>query len=455
MQAPDLSKVHTVGGDYDLGELEEIMVGDALIGGIYDRWKELHDGRKTVIFATGVQHSLSIVKKFHDQGVRAAHLDGNTPETLRRDILQRLEDGELQVVSNCQILTEGWDQPSVKCIILARPTKSLVLYMQMCGRPLRPCCECGHPPDDHDKGACMKCGCLDMKLIQPLILDHAGNYDRHRAPHIDREWSLDVPPKHPKESKFKTCPQCFAYIPSNARECPHCKHSFVVVQPFEPPKEHNVPLVERKPVGERRSFFEKLVREARANGYKPGYVSAKYKEQYEIWPPWSWSEEVKDMYAKDPIWQGRLSRKEEWRMKRAAEEGKTADERLIEMADAAMREWDSFYVAWCTEEITNTRFLIRNVGNIATENRHFKAGIRGQCDVYGWLFRDPYPMEFEIELKNVKTPQNDAQKAWAAYCVFFKIPYVLLRAKKGETPYRIVERWVKETKEWIEELKKR
>jgi hypothetical protein len=128
---------------------------------------------------------------------------------------------------------------------------------------------------------------------------------------------------------------------------------------------------------------------------------------------------------------------------------------LYELPKATETELRPFYVAWCTELISDARFLIRNVGNVETEGRHFKAGIKGQADVYGWLFRKPYPLEFEIELKNVKTKQSDQQKAWAAFCMHFGIPYILLRANEGETPFRIVERWAKETSVWIEELRRR
>jgi hypothetical protein len=305
---PDLSKVHTLAGDYNLEELEEVMVGTALVGGIYERWKELSNGRRTVIFATGIQHSQAIVRLFQENNVRAAHLDGNTPEDLRREILHKLDTGALQVVSNCQILTEGWDQPSAKCVVVARPTKSLVLYKQICGRVLRPCCECGHPPDDHDPaqehGACTKCGCLDMKEVQPLILDHGGTFDRHGAPHEDVIWDIDGPPKRTQQGKFKTCPECFAYIPANERKCPHCGHSFVVaIEPREGPRTANLPLVERAlSPDEKRRFFDQMVRLAKSRGYKPGFPSAKYKEKYGAWPPWAWKEEIQARYDTDLVW---------------------------------------------------------------------------------------------------------------------------------------------------------
>jgi DNA repair protein RadD len=347
---PNLSGVHTLAGDFNLEELEEVMIGDALVGGIYERWLEFHalDGiaRPTVIFATSVAHSIAIAQRFHEEGVKAAHLDGNTPEDLRAEILAKLRNGDLEVVSNCQILTEGWDQPSVKCVIIARPTKSMTLYKQM-NRIGRPCCECWHVPDDHDKGACTKCGCLDMKLIRPVFLDHGANLDRHGRPDEDVEWDIEGPPKRTSAGKFKTCPKCFAYIPSNARECEHCGHSFVVVS-IEPPKlPREVPgmtLVERGPVDEKRRYYDGCVRTARTRGFKWGFASAKYKEKYKEWPPKWWSDQTKADYERDLIWQTNLARTERYRKMRAMSEAELAQAKgkeLDDLADAMFKEWDA------------------------------------------------------------------------------------------------------------------
>jgi hypothetical protein len=279
--------------------------------------------------------------------VSAAHLDGNTPEDLRAEILARLDRGELQVVSNCQILSEGWDQPSVKCIILARPTKSMTLYKQMSGRGLRPYCECGHPPYVHDQGACTVCGCLDMKLVTPIILDHGANLDRHGRPDEDVLWDIEGPPKRTSHGKFKTCPKCYAYIPGNARECEHCKHSFVVasIEPPKLPREFpGMTLVEHGPVDEKRRFYDQMVRLARARGYKWGFASVKYKEKFNDWPPKWWSDQTKADYERDLIWQMNLARTERWRAQRAMTEAELAQAKgkeLDELAAEMFKEWDA------------------------------------------------------------------------------------------------------------------
>src|SRR6202042_2180962 len=102
----------------------------------------------------------AIVEMFTEAGVSAEHLDGTTPEDLRRAILARLASGATTLVSNVGVLCEGWDLPACKCMLLARPTKSLALYMQMAGRILRP-----------------------WEDVDPIILDHGGNVDRHGMPH--------------------------------------------------------------------------------------------------------------------------------------------------------------------------------------------------------------------------------------------------------------------------------
>jgi superfamily II DNA or RNA helicase len=133
----DLKGVRTSKGDYVESELEARMNTDKLVGDIISHHQRLAKGRKTVLFASGVGHSIHLAREFQAAGVRAEHLDGSTPIEERESILRRLSSGDLEVVSNCMVLTEGWDQPDVSCLVLARPTKSLGLYLQMAGRRLR------------------------------------------------------------------------------------------------------------------------------------------------------------------------------------------------------------------------------------------------------------------------------------------------------------------------------
>ncbi len=135
---PDLTGVRVERGDYVAADLASRMNTAVLISDIVNHWQKLAVGRRTVVFATSVDHSRSIAEAFTAAGVAAEHLDGETPNAQREAILARLESGETRVVSNCAVLTEGWDQPSAKVCILARPTKSLGLYIQMAGRVLRP-----------------------------------------------------------------------------------------------------------------------------------------------------------------------------------------------------------------------------------------------------------------------------------------------------------------------------
>jgi DNA repair protein RadD len=198
-ELPDLSKVKRRGGDYDQEELAEACDKRELVGNIVEHWLEHADGRRTVCFAASVQHSRHIVEQFLAAGVAAEHIDGETPTEERDAILARVDSGETLVVSNYGVLCEGWDQPSVKVCILARPTKSEGLYLQMCGRILRP-----------------------WNGVPALILDHAGCANDFWLPQDPREFSLEGRKKRTEALPSVRACHCLATLPRGARVCPAC-----------------------------------------------------------------------------------------------------------------------------------------------------------------------------------------------------------------------------------------
>jgi DNA repair protein RadD len=166
---PDLAGVETRVGDYIEGQLAERVDKPHLIGDIVSHWHKYGERRKTVCFAVNVAHSLHIRDEFIKSGVRAAHLDGSLPKIERDAILSRLAAGEIELVTNCMVLTEGWDLPEASCCILARPTKKIGLYRQMVGRILRPA----------------------VGKNNAVVLDHSGAVYRHGFIEDPVQWTLD------------------------------------------------------------------------------------------------------------------------------------------------------------------------------------------------------------------------------------------------------------------------
>lgn len=219
---PDLSKVKLSKGDYAPDALEKAVDRVGLVGNIVEHWLEHARGIRTVVFAVSVAHSKHIAERFVSAGIRAEHLDGTTPTAERDGILSRLDSGETMVVSNCGVLCEGWDQPSVKCAILARPTKSTGLYLQQAGRILRPW-------QDHPA----------------IILDHGGCALEHGLPQDTREFSLEGRKKKVSTSvasSVRECPSCEAVLGITTRICPACGYQLVAER--ELPEEEVGKLVE-------------------------------------------------------------------------------------------------------------------------------------------------------------------------------------------------------------------
>jgi DNA repair protein RadD len=135
---PDLRGVHKSGADYKQDELGRAMSGNKIAGNIVEQWLAHCRGRRTVLFAVNIAHSLDLVQRFKDAGVAAEHVDGECSTEEREGVLRRFASGETTVVCNVQILGEGYDLPAIECVVLARPTLSLVVYLQQVGRGLRP-----------------------------------------------------------------------------------------------------------------------------------------------------------------------------------------------------------------------------------------------------------------------------------------------------------------------------
>ena len=262
---PDLSNVRTKGEDYDPTQLDAAVNKSELIGDLVSHWQQHGNGAPTFAFAVSVAHSKRIAEAFVNAGIAAAHVDGETPTAQRDDTFARLASGDLQVVSGCDVFTEGVDVPCVKTVILARPTKSLRIYLQAVGRGSRPH-ENGHPF---------------------VVLDHSGCALEHGLPQEDRQWSLDPPKRRrPGVAPTKTCPQCYAVLPAACPVCPECGFEFPPAEKSELQQKDGA-LVEITP----EARWDLVVAEwMRKNArlevpMKPGWCYVRYKEKFGCAPP--------------------------------------------------------------------------------------------------------------------------------------------------------------------------
>jgi len=203
---PDLTGVSIVHGDYNAQELQAAVNKDTRrIGNIVENWKQRGEGRTTVFFGCSIADSMSVAAKFRDAGIPAEHVDANTPAGDRKAIFERLRRGETKILCNVDIATEGVDIPSLGCVILGRPTKSVTVYLQGVGRAMR----------------------LFPGKSCAIILDHAGCVYEHKPAEWPRKWSLSDRRRGEKlvlvDLELTTCDECGLVRASNVKKCPGCQ----------------------------------------------------------------------------------------------------------------------------------------------------------------------------------------------------------------------------------------
>lgn len=270
-----LSDLRSRAGDFKREEIQSIMDRPTITGDAIDHYKRLAGGMMMIVFCAGIEHSKNVAEAYRAAGVAAAHCDGKTPAAERDEIMGRFRSGEITVISNVGLISEGFDVPAAGAVQILRPTMSLGLHLQMLGRVLR-----------YEQGK------------TAIILDHVGNIARHGLPDQHREWCLECRgPKEDDEVNAKQCPDCDEWCRKDALLCP-CGFEFLVKKLGDPVKKLGgiveVPgeLVEH--VKNPQIDFEKLSRWQQLNaaqtiedfraiakirGYKRGWATHAFKEK--------------------------------------------------------------------------------------------------------------------------------------------------------------------------------
>lgn len=191
-------------GDYTANGIERANYDrpSVMTAGALRFWQKHTQDRQTIVYAVSKKHAANLVDLFNEAGVSAELILGDTDPVERAGTIAKFDTGGLQVLVNVAVATEGFDLPDASCVVIARPTESLALYLQMVGRGLRP---------KTDDGDC-------------VILDLAGNSLKHGLPEDHRKWTLA--PRNPistvGEAPVVICRHCDVASPAASHNCQSC-----------------------------------------------------------------------------------------------------------------------------------------------------------------------------------------------------------------------------------------
>lgn len=166
-----LKNVRTKFGEYVQSDLSRFMQQATITGDIVRDYQTYAHGLQAICYCVDVAHSKRVAREFNLRGVKACHVDGDTPKAKRAALVEDFRQKKIQVMCNVELFGEGFDVPNCQAVILARPTKSLTLYIQQSLRALRP------DPNDPNKIA--------------RIIDHVNNVSRHGLPNENHHWTLE------------------------------------------------------------------------------------------------------------------------------------------------------------------------------------------------------------------------------------------------------------------------
>lgn len=271
-------------GDFTNDSMQQAM-NTKIFGHIVKQYKRIADGMQAVVYTYSVDSAIKIANEFNSEGISAIEVDGTTSKERRTVAVQKFRDQEIKILVNVNLFTEGVDLPNVDCVIMARPTASLALYLQFSMRCLNP-----------------------RPGKTAIIIDHANNFKSFGYPDDDRDWKQAIKSGKQKSKtlltdpglSIVTCDYCFAVVKASEvkdGKCPICGKTIKVheakpisdVDLVEATRERKARIkqiiqdqvmtnIVDKSVSELHSFQE-LAAYGKLHGYKPGwaYFMAKKK----------------------------------------------------------------------------------------------------------------------------------------------------------------------------------
>jgi superfamily II DNA or RNA helicase len=208
----DLTGVRTIAGDFDERDLKNACDRPELVQRIVDEYQRLVPGKRAIAFCIDIEHARHVAEAFNHAGIAAAVVDGGTPIKERQRLYKQLSADKLKVLISCNVISIGFDEPSVEVGMLLRPTQSRALHQQQIGRVMRISPETGKQ--------------------YGIILDQAGNLQRLGFPEDIKSYFLPTSrePGDVQVSPAKQCPSCNRLVWGFVMQCPECGH----VWPTEP-----------------------------------------------------------------------------------------------------------------------------------------------------------------------------------------------------------------------------
>jgi superfamily II DNA or RNA helicase len=267
----DTSGLRTIGGDYVVSDLEQLMNERAIYGDVLESYKRIAMGERTIAYCVSVSHARNVTEVFQRNGITAEYIHAGTPSGERSKIMERFRRGDVTILCNVGIIAEGISIDEVTCCMLLRPTESVALGVQQMMRCMR-----------HMSGKTAK------------ILDFVGNYLRIGLPDDDRSWDLHSTPSRRKLTDengnfyIRCCPECYMTF-KTADVCPYCganyplhpreiaAHEEIELARITAEEAARVEAEKKKSRQEqgRAQSFEELVRLGCSRGYKnPAFWAA-------------------------------------------------------------------------------------------------------------------------------------------------------------------------------------